>query len=70
MFVVVVWREGEWTGEDKPDQAGKNKRYWSYIKHQKSSNTCVAPLKKEAEEFELKPGMADRGIPTIDDIKI
>ena len=87
------------TGEDTPDQAGKNKRFWSYIKHQKSSNTGVAPLKKDghltsdpkaqaellneqfqsvfgdgrqyaAEEFELKTEMADRGIPTIDDIKI
>ena len=89
------------TGEDTPDQAGKNKRFWSYIKHQNSSNTGVAPLKKDghltsdpkaqaellnkqfhfqsvlgdgrqytAEEFELKTGMADRGIPTIDDIKI
>ena len=35
------------TGEDTPDQAGKNKRFWSYIKHQKSSNTGVAPLKKD-----------------------
>ena len=87
------------TGEDTPDQAGKNKRFWSYIKHQKSSNTGVALLKKDghltsdpkaqaellneqfqsvfgdgrqytAEEFELKTEMADRGIPTIDDIKI
>ena len=34
------------TGEDTPDQAGENKRFWSYIKHQKSaSNTGVAPLK-------------------------
>ena len=87
------------TGEDTPDQAGKNKRFWSYIKHQKSSNTGVALLKKDghltsdpkaqaellneqfqsvfgdgrqytAEEFELKTEMADRGILTIDDIKI
>ena len=35
------------TGEDTPDQAGKNKRFWSNIKHQKSSNTGVAPLKKD-----------------------
>ena len=69
------------------------------IKHQKSSNTGVAPFKNDghltsdpkaqaellneqfqsvlgdgrqytAEEFELKTGMADRGIPTIGDIKI
>ena len=35
------------TGEDTPDQAGKNKRFWSYIKHQKPSDTGVAPLKKD-----------------------
>ena len=26
-----------------------NKRFWSYIKHQKSSNTGVAPLKKDGQ---------------------
>ena len=31
------------TGEDTPDQAGKNRRFWSYIKYQKSSNTGVVP---------------------------
>ena len=35
------------TGEDTPDQAGKNKWFWSCIKHQKPSDTGVAPLKKD-----------------------
>ncbi|KAL8595170.1 hypothetical protein ACOMHN_013843 [Nucella lapillus] len=35
------------TGEDDPERAGKNKRFWTYIKNQKSTGTGVAPLKKD-----------------------
>ncbi len=35
------------TEEDSPNQAVKNKRFWSFIKNQKSSNIGVAPLRKD-----------------------
>jgi hypothetical protein len=31
--------------DDDPEQASKHKRFWTYIKHQKSSQVGVAPLK-------------------------
>ena len=37
------------TGEDDPDRAGKNKRFWTYVKNQKSSCVGVAPLKKDGQ---------------------
>jgi hypothetical protein len=37
------------TGEDDPVNAGKNKRFWTYMKNQKSSSIGVAPLKKDGQ---------------------
>ena len=34
--------------DDVPDQTAKNKHFWSYIKHQKSSSAGVAPLRKDS----------------------
>ena len=36
------------TEENASSQIMKNKRFWSYIKHQRSSNAGVAPLKKDS----------------------
>ena len=35
------------TEENASSQTTKNKRFWSYIKHRRSSNAGVAPLKKD-----------------------
>ena len=35
------------TDDNSPEQAGKNKRFWSYIKNKRSNNVGVAPLKKD-----------------------
>ena len=35
------------TEENASHWTSKNKRFWSYIKHERSSNTGVAPLKKD-----------------------
>ena len=32
---------------ENSQQGENNKRFWSYIKHQKSSNVGISPLKKE-----------------------
>jgi len=44
----AYWAYLNTTFEDADsEQATKNKRFWTYIKHQKSSNVGVAPLKEE-----------------------
>ena len=35
------------TEENASSQTTKSKRFWSYIKHQRSSNAGLAPLKKD-----------------------
>ena len=52
-FVQRQLRQSYWrymnifTEENASSQTMQNKRFWSYIKHQRSSNACVAPLKKD-----------------------
>ena len=45
--------------DDSTEQAGKNKRFWTYIKHQKSSNVGVAPLKEARHLVSDPKGQAD-----------
>ena len=38
------------TGKDQEaDQATKNERFWTFMKHQESSNCIIAPLKTEGK---------------------
>ena len=45
--------------EADSEQAAKNKRFWSYIKHLKSSNAGVAPLKEEGRLVSDPKAQAD-----------